>query len=201
MERLPVYELTIDENPESELQVNYVALVDKPAIEKCFLKFREQGPAVNLNFVNIDDERRIISGPAMIADAPIYRKDDDGTEYFVIFRAPTIYAIAQKFFEKNFSQNFNIMHNPDMQVDDVGVFESFIVDSTRGIQPMKGFEDVADGSWFISANVKNDAVWEDVKSGKYKGFSVEGMFGMKRKMTKEEAMMEKIKEILNEIPD
>lgn len=195
---LPVYELVIDENKESELEVNYVALVDKPAIEKDFLKFNEQ-QRLEIKFAAVDEERFIISGPAMLADMPIYRKDEDGTEYMVVFKAPTIYKIAQKFFDKNFNQNFNIMHDAEMQVDGVGVFESFIVDSTRGIQPMKGFEDAKDGSWFISAKVDNPTVWQAIKDGLIKGFSVEGMFGFKKEESKEEQMLSEIKKILNEI--
>lgn len=194
---LPVYELVIDENKESELEVNYVALVDRPAIEKDFLKFNEQ-QRLELKFANVDEERFIISGPAMLADMPIYRKDDDGTEYMVVFKAPTIYKIVQKFFDKNFNQNINIMHDAAMKVDGVGVFESFIVDSTRGIQPMKGFEDAKDGSWFISAKVNNPTVWQAIKDGLIKGFSVEGVFGFERELSQEETMLAQIKEILND---
>jgi len=196
--KLPIYELLIDENPESELEVSYVALVDKPAIEKDFLKFNDQ-PRLELKFSTIDEERFIISGPAMIADMPIYRKDEDGTEYMVIFRADTIYKIAQKFFDKKFNQNFNIMHDANMKVDGVCVFESFLPDSTRGIQPMKGFEDAKDGSWFISAKVDNPTVWQAIKDGLIKGFSVEGIFGFTREKTDEEKLLSEIKKILNEI--
>lgn len=195
---LPIYELVIDENKESELEVNYVALVDKPAIEKDFLKFNEQ-KRLELKFAVVDEERFIISGPAMLADMPIYRKDEDGTEYMVVFKAATIYKIAQKFFDKNFNQNFNIMHDAEMKIEGVGIFESFIVDSIRGIQPMKGFEDAKDGSWFISAKVDNAVVWQAVKDGLIKGFSVEGIFGLKREMTEEEKTFEEIKNVLNEI--
>jgi hypothetical protein len=56
------------------------------------------------------------------------------------------------------------------------MFEIWITDESRGIKPMKGFEDAPDGSAFASYSIDNDEVWGDVKSGKFKGFSVEGMF-------------------------
>jgi hypothetical protein len=195
---LPLFELLINEDEGSELAVNYVALVEKPAIERDFMAFNKDEPR-GMKFAAVDEERRIISGPAMIADMPIYRKDDDGTEYFVVFKSPTIQAIAQKFFAKSFHQNVNIMHDPTQQVGGVTVFESFIVDAARGIQPMKGFEDVAQGSWFISAKVNNEGVWDQVKVGNIKGFSVEGIFGYKKKPTPEEAAFGEIISLLNRI--
>lgn len=182
MPNLPLYKMVISSDTESELEVDYVALVDKPAIEKNFLKF----DSVELRF-NTDADRRIISGPAMLADTPIYRRDADMGEYLVTFDAATIEQIAQKFFRKGFNQNFNLMHNPEMKLSGVTVFESFIVDPARGIQPMKGFEDSPAGSWFISAKVDNDEAWKLIQEDKIKGFSVEGIFQYKKaKLSKEE---------------
>ena len=63
---------------------------------------------------------------------------------------------------------------------------------------MQGFEDAQDGSWFISAKVNNDKVWDLVKGGQLKGFSVEGIFGYKQpEPTPEEAIIQQIAHILN----
>jgi hypothetical protein len=192
----PLYELLISEEEASSLEVNYVALVDMPAIEKNFLSFKEQKQA----FASVDEERRIISGPAMLSEVPIFRKAEaDLPDHMVVFKAATIYDIAQKFFAKGFNQNFNIMHDPEMKAEGVSVFESFIVDSARGIQPMKGFEDAKDGSWFISAKINNDEVWNKIKSGEVKGFSVEGLFKYKKAPVSAEQAYNQIKEILNRI--
>ena len=190
---LPIYEMKINEDLNSDLEVQYVALVDRPAIQKNFLAFKDIPQA----FATVDDGRRIISGPAMLADVPIYRKDDTMGEYYVVFKADTIFSIAQKFFQKNFNSNFNLMHDPKMKCEGVTVFESFIVDSTRGIKPMAGFDEAKDGSWFISAKVNNDEVWQQVKAGTIRGFSVEGVFGYKPELTSEEKMWEQIVSILN----
>ncbi len=189
---LPLYEMRISDDPNSDLEVKFVALVDNPAIQKHFLAFKEQ------KFAAIDDDRRIISGPAMLADVPIMRMDDKLGQYQVIFKAPTIFQIAQKFFAKGFNSNFNLMHDPKQKCEGVTVFESFIVDSSRGIKPMTGFEDAPDGSWFLSAKVNNDEVWEKVKSGEVKGFSVEGVFAhtIPQQMSEDEIMFAKIMEIL-----
>ena len=193
---LPIYEMQISEDLASDLEVQYVALVDKPAIEKNFLAFRDKQ-----SFAIINEDRRIISGAAMLANVPIYRKDEQNGEYMVVFRPATIYDIAQKFFAKGFNNNFNLMHDPNMKCEGVTVFESFISDKTRGIQPMKGFEDAQDGSWFISAKVNNDQVWQLIKEGRVKGFSVEGMFSYKKELSKEESMLQQVYDILNGITE
>lgn len=205
--KLPVYELVINEDEKSKLEVDFIALVDRPAIERDFMKFNEDTP-IKMSFASVDEDRFIISGPAMLADVPIYRKDEDGTEYYVVFKEATIYKIAQKFLDKKYNKNFNIMHSAELEVEGVSVFESFIVDSNRGIAPMRGFEDAKNGSWFISAKVDNAAVWDEIKAGTIKGFSVQGNFGFTRPVEEkievedeDTEQMQKIIDILNEVEE
>lgn len=167
---LPVYEMIINPEETSEVEVSFVALVDKPAIEKNFMAFKDQRLTFALN-----EEKRIISGPAMIADQLIYRKDEGG-EYNVFFSPDTVRDIALKFFKKDYQKNLNLFHDPTLSLQGVTIFESFVSDASRGIQPMKGFEDLPDGTWFISAKIENEDVWNRIKSGEVKGFSVEGIF-------------------------
>ena len=148
-------------------------------------------------FVIQDEEQRIISGPLMVANQRIYRVDADGFEYEVFFSPATIKKIAIKMAKKGFQNNVNLMHDSDMQLQGVTLFEIFQSDKERGIMPMKGFEDLADGSLFGSMYVDNDQAWELIKDGKVKGFSVEGNFGMRSK-DKYEEQMEQIISILSE---
>jgi Putative phage serine protease XkdF len=194
-----IYNVTIDPNLESDLEVNFIGLVDRPAIERNFLAFnKDQKPTARFFF---NEEKRIIIGPAMIADLPIYRKDERLGEYFVVFDKAAIRTIVEKFSAKGFLKNFNLFHDDTQQVDDVTIFNSFITDEALGIKAPTGFEDLADGSWFIAAKVNNDDVWARVKSGDIKGFSVEGIFAYvpvaKVNMSAEQ-MCAKILSILNE---
>jgi hypothetical protein len=184
---LQIYKAQIDPSMDSDLEVNFMGLVDKPAIERNFLAFDKQRAAFTLN-----EEKRIISGPAMIADLPLYRNDKQLGEYYVVFDKLAIQTIVQKFSAKGYLKNFNLFHDQQQQVDDVTIFNSFVSDSELGIGAMKGYEDLPDGSWFISAKVNNDAVWAKVKAGEIKGFSVEGLFNYvpvaKVTMSAEEAL-------------
>lgn len=194
---LPIYQLEISDDLNDGAEVDFVALVDRPAIERNFLKFKE----AKTNFAIQSEEKRIVSGALMLADTPIYRNDNNG-EYYVTFTKATIEKIAQKFFKKGYQSNVNLMHDGDKQVDGVTMFESFIVDSERGIQAMKGFEDAPEGSWFGSFKVENEDVWSKIKNGEFKGFSVEGIFNYKKEkqpISVEEALWSKIVEVLDQV--
>jgi hypothetical protein len=192
---LPIFLLDIDEDLQDDTAVNYVALVDNPAIEKCWQKFNARPVA----FV-ADAEKQIISGPLMIADMPIYRRDEEYGEYYTVFTGNTIEKIIQKYFAKGFQNNVNLMHKDGTKLDGIGMFESWQVDRDKGKMPLKGYEDVACGSWFGSFKVTNPVVWQMVKDDLVKGFSVEGMFNFKRKTeTKEDELIRKIEDILSQV--
>ena len=124
-----------------------------------------------------DEEKRIVTGPAMLADLPIYRYDDVRGEYYVTFDAPTIWTIAKKFVRKNFYKAVNTDHETPVE-NGVHMIESYFIDRKRGVMPPKGYEDAKDGSWFLTYLVDNDELWAKVKAGEWKGFSVEGFFDM-----------------------
>ena len=152
-----------------------------------------------LSFSIISEEKRIVSGPLMLADELIYRNNEKMGEHYVKFSADTIKMIAIKFAKKKYQNNVNLMHDPEQKVKGVTMFESWLVDTERGIMPMKGFEGVANGSWFGSFYVENEKVWQSIKKGDYKGFSVEGLFDYVEPISAEENALKKIGELLNSI--
>lgn len=152
-----------------------------------------------LSFSIISEEKRIISGALMLADELIYRNNEKMGEHYVKFSADTIKMIAIKFAKKKYQNNVNLMHDPSQKVKGVTMFESWLVDTERGIMPMKGFEGVANGSWFGSFYVENEKVWQSIKKGDYKGFSVEGLFDYVEPISAEENALKKIGELLNSI--
>jgi hypothetical protein len=152
-------------------------------------------------FKIVNEEQKIISGPLMLADQLIYRNNDRFGEHYVKFSAETIKQIAIKFAKKKYQNNVNLMHDSNQVVSGVTMFESFIVDKARGILPMQGYMEVPDGSWFGSFYVENADVWKGIKSGDFKGFSVEGMFDYEEPITAEENALKKISQLLNELID
>jgi hypothetical protein len=197
---LPVYKMDIVSDENSDLEVDWIALVDKPAIEKNFMAFNEHEQKMAFA---IQDDEQIITGALMLADKIIYRNDENG-EYYVQFGKDTIKKIAQKFFTKGYQSNVNLMHDSGQRLDGLTMFESWITDEKRGVKAMKGFEDVPEGSWFGSFKVNNPDVWQMVKEGKVKGFSVEGLFQMKPTEKQDinqvaENMWSQIQDILSQV--
>jgi hypothetical protein len=187
--KLPVYKLDINEFDE-ETGIDFVSLVENAAIQKDFLAFSE----TPIKFAIQDEEKRIVTGAAMIADLPIYRRDDIRGEYYVVFDKESIFKIAKKWARSNQYNSVNAHHKTPI-MNGVSLFESYIIDRKRGVMPPIGFEEVADGSWFVSYLIDNDDVWAKVKSGEFKGFSVEGVFDFPE--DKEEQLIEQMKEILS----
>ena len=190
MMKLPVYRLDINEF-DDETGIEFVSLVETPAIQKDFLAFAE----IAQRFEIKDEEKRIVTGAAMIADLPIYRRDDVRGEYYVVFDKESIFKIAKKWARGNKYDAVNTHHNTPI-ADGVSLFESYIIDRERGVMPPMGFEEVADGSWFVSYLIDNDEVWAKVKSGEFKGFSVEGVFDFP--VDADEQLIEQMKSLLSQ---
>ena len=162
----PVYKIAINMDDESN-GLTAVSLVDFPAVEHNFLLFDKQ----ELLF-KADDEKQIISGIALLADTPIYRRNDRG-EFYVVFESDTIRQLVEKYSKDGMFNSVNLMHNDNAFVNDVYMIESIIIDKERGICPVE-FKDVPNGSWYISYYVANKELWNEIKNGEwFKGFSVE----------------------------
>jgi hypothetical protein len=192
----PLFELKISEDLNDDLEVNYVAGVDSPAIEKNFFAFNQSTKP--MNFAEIKQDERIVIGAAMIPNLKIFRLNEEtGEEYDIFFSKETIEKIAVKFFEKDFQRNFNLMHDPTQTKDGVVFFQSFIKDTAKGVQGMAG--DYPDGTWFLGAKINNDEVWQKIKDGEIKGWSVEGNFNLKPEKMNMEKALELIENILSDI--
>jgi hypothetical protein len=179
--------------------ISYLLWGGEPMLRWAESKMNQEEFSAHLSFAVQDEDQRIVSGPLMIADLPIYRKDEDG-EYYVMFTGEQIKKIVQRFFKKGYQAKVNIEHGK--KAEGVYMFESYIIDRDRGVNPPTGFEDVANGSWFGSFKVENDKLWGEVKAGTFKGFSVEGLFRYEKAgmiVQKEEQIMSQIFKILSQV--
>ena len=168
---MKLYDISIDPT-DFETGLNAISLVENPAVEVDFLAFAKDESAV-LQFA--DEERHIITGIALLADTPICRIAPDGTEYYVRFTKDCIRQLVEKYFKFGLTNSVNIEHKDNQFVDGVTMLESYIIDKERGICPSE-FASAPDGSWVVSYKVSNLDVWNKIKSGEVKGFSVQGLF-------------------------
>lgn len=169
---LPIYKAVIDEETDGMYCVSFVTY---PAVESNFLYFNEQKKT--LQFKVEDEEKRVVTGVIMRQGFPIYRIGPSGYEYYIVFDQPTIEKMAEKWLKDGLQTNVNLQHNPDAYVDSVLLKELYVKDVKRGVNPI-GFEDIEDGSLFATYHILNDEVWESVKNGEFKGFSIEVIMGM-----------------------
>lgn len=173
--------------------IQYVSLVDKPAIQRNFLAFNEGGKSIQFKSI----EERVLTGPLLIPDQPVFRNDEQFGKHYVMYTKEAIKKVALKFFRDHNADKVNLMHA--IPVEDVYLFESFFINKERGIATPKGFAEAPDGSWFVSYKVDNESVWQDfIKTGEFKGFSIEGFFTYVKNDQLEEDFLSAISKILND---
>jgi len=176
---IPVYDALILDNESGMLKIS---LVDDPAVMSNFQAFDSQKKMLMYEIEN--EEKRLVRGVVMRADFPIYRRDSQMGEYYIIYKADTIRQMAEKYLVENRQNNINIMHEDGSDVDGVQMVQFFIKDTNAGVSP-SNFEEIADGSLFGEFHITNDDVWEQIKNGTYKGFSLEGIFDLAPEQDKE----------------
>lgn len=164
---LPLYRIVIDmEDP--VLGMSAVSLVEYPAIEVPFLCFDAEK-----ELFKADDERHIITGPAILADTPIYRRSQRLGEYQIIFEKDTIRQLVEKYSANGLLNSVNLQHNSNSFVECAIMVESMIIDKERGVCPNE-FTNLPDGSWIVSYKITDDNLWNEIKtSGQLNGFSIE----------------------------
>lgn len=173
--------------------INAISLVESPAVEKDFLCFSKEKETVKLNF---DNAKRIISGVVCLADTPIYRYSEGYGEYYVVFSKETIQKMVEKFAKMDLFKSVNLQHDDTKFVDGIYMFESYIINKERGINPVE-FSDIPDGSWIASYKVENDELWDEIINGnKLNGFSLQGLFFLEEKLTEQKPVEETFDEWL-----
>lgn len=192
---LPLYYLDVDDTVEG---VSIVSIVDFPAVESDFLKFSKDDKEEPMKF-SYDDERHIITGVALIPEKRIYRRSySDGYEYYVTFTKEAIERIVEKFFRDFKATNVNLEHSE--MTEACVIFESYLLDKERNIAP-KEFADMPDGTWLISMKVNDRALWDDIKAGKYNGFSVEGLLRIEEEPAPEIKEFDNLEDLLDYLKD
>jgi len=168
MEDYPIYELNLENINFDGMKA--ISIVEFPAIEEDFMKFSK---IEDIKLSELNTEKRIITGPALIPDKLIYRKDESRGKYYVKFSADTIVKLSENFLKKFKQQNINIEH--EIEVNDVTVIESWIVKNSENDKSNELGFNIPTGTWMISMKIDNDVIWDKIKSGDLKGFSIEAL--------------------------
>lgn len=194
---MKIIELILDEMQDM-MGIQAISIVESPAIEENFVALKAQ----EVQFAKQDEEKRILLGAALIPNKPIYRNNGE-EEFYVYFTKDTIRRASEMFFQNGNQNQSTLEHQAELK--GLSVVESWIVeDEQKDKSRIYGLE-MPVGTWMVSMKVNNDDIWTNyVKTGKVKGFSIEGYFVDKvnfasQQMTEEEAATEVLMMIAKEL--
>lgn len=194
---LPVEELT-------KIVLIANSYVEHPAIKDDFVIQFSDEVEEELEF-SIDLEKRIVTGPLMIPDLKIFRKPTKTRPArYVYYTAETIKETALDFHKNGRTNNTTANHST--LVEGSVMIESWFVEDPKNdkLFALKGKE-YPKGTWAVSEYISDDKTWEDVKSGKLKGFSIEGYEVRHEDENKNEnlnmTLLEKLKALINGAPE
>jgi len=195
---MDIIELLLDEENEYS-GIDAISVVENPAIESDFIALKSQ----EIKFAEVNKEQKILMGAALIPNKPIYRKSGE-KEYYVYFSPETVKKASELYLIKGNQSNATLEHKEKVQ--DLTIVESWIVEDVKMDKSARyNFEGIQKGTWMVSMKVNNAEIWNDfVKTGKVKGFSIEGYFADKAERPKESVeenmeaqdQLEKIVELL-----
>ena len=187
---MDIVELFIDE--EDAIGIEAISVVESPAIEEDFIALKNQ----EFKLAEVDKEKRILMGAALIPNKPIYRKNEDN-EYYIYFSKNTVRKASELFFINGNQNNSTLEHQ--MPLTGLSVVESWIVEGEKDKSRHYNLE-MPIGTWMVSMKVLNDDVWNNyVKTGKVKGFSIEGYFADKAERPKDKTIKDDLEDEANEL--
>ena len=179
-----IIELIIDEK-DQDAGITAVSVVNSPAIEENFIALKKH----ELELKEVSEEKRILMGAALIPNKQIYRQNGK-EEYYIYFSKKTVRQASELFLMRGNQNNATYEHKQEL--NGMSVVESWIIEDEKTDKSKLYDFNLPKGTWMISMKVNNDEVWNDVKAGKVKGFSIEGYFADKYEMSLENKNKEEI---------
>jgi hypothetical protein len=166
---MEVFELFIDEES-MESGIQAISIVENPAIEEDFVALS----AHKVELAEVDKEKRILMGPALIPDKKIYRRNGED-EYYIFFSEDTVRKASELFLSRGNQNNSTLEH--EYSLKGMSVVESWIVEDEQKDKSALYNLGMPKGTWMVSVKVNNEEVWQEfVKTGRVRGFSIEGYF-------------------------
>jgi hypothetical protein len=182
---MKIVELVLDETDEQN-GIEAISIVENPAIEEDFIALKSQ----EVKFAEADKEKKILVGPLLTPNKPIYRRQGE-EEYYIYFSRDTVRKASQLYLKSGNQSNSTLEHNEKIQ--GLTLVESWIVEDKDKDKSNLYDMDVPLGTWMGAVKVDNSEVWDNyVKTGKVKGFSIEGYFADKIERPQDRALAEEL---------
>ena len=194
-----IVELILDEESMAN-GIDAISIVSAPAIEENFIALNSQQ---EYKFKTLNDEKRLLLGPALIPNKPIYRRNGED-EFYVFFSENTIRKANELFFKRGNHTKATLEHEVNLQ--DTTIVESWLIEDPKMDKSNTYGYDLPKGTWMVAMKIDNDEIWNEyVKTQQVTGFSIEGYFADKlsdkTSMSKEQEAQKKIDAVKKIIVD
>lgn len=179
-----IVELILDED--QEIGIEAISVVENPAIEEDFIALKSQ----EFKLAEVDKEKRLLMGALLIPNKPIYRRNGED-EYYIYFSKDTVLKASQMYLMQGKQNNSTLEHQ--YEINGLSLVESWIVEDKVHDKSVKYGMDLPLGTWVGSVKVNNDEIWNEfVKTGRVKGFSIEGYFADKMERPKDQTIKDEL---------
>ena len=176
-----IVELILDEDQEAS-GIEAISIVENPAIEEDFIALKSD----EIKLAEISKDKKILMGALLIPNKPIYRKNGED-EYYIYFSKDTVVKASQMYLTKGNQNNSTLEHQHELS--GLSLVESWLVEDEVQDKSRKYGMNVPVGTWMGAVKVNNDEIWNEyVKTGKVKGFSIEGYFADKMEKPKDKVL-------------
>jgi len=190
-----IVELVLDEDQEMA-GIEAISIVESPAIEADFVALK----ADEIKLAEVNKDKKILMGALLIPNKPIFRNSDDQDDYYIYFSKDTVEKASQLYLKNGNQNNTTLEHQHSLS--GLTLVESWLVEDEKYDKSRKYGMNVPVGSWMGSVKVNNDEVWNEyVKTGKVKGFSIEGYFADKMDRPKDSVGLSKDEKLINQIKE
>lgn len=155
----------------SDSDLTAISLVFSPAVELPFIALSKQNRTMQFKAVE-NGEKHYLYGVALRCDFDIYRKYGD-EEFYINFSEEAIRRMMIKYFKNYGQKNWTLEHGYNF-VEGLTICESWqVTDPDTDKATALGLEGVGKGDWIIGVDCSDNEIWNEIKDGKYTGFSVE----------------------------
>jgi len=168
---MQIIELIIDETEEVS-GIEAISIVSAPAIEEGFIALKNEE---QVRLAEVDKDKRLLIGAALIPDKTIYRKTGD-EEFYIYFSKETVARASQMYLQAG-NQGQATLEHASEKLEGMNIVESWLIEDEVHDKSRKYGLNLPLGTWMVTMKVDNDFIWnEQVKQNLVSGFSIEGYF-------------------------
>jgi hypothetical protein len=130
--------------------------------------------------IHLNEDKQLLAGPILIPDQLIERWDKQMGTYYIRFSKEEIEKLVRKFQSEQKTVNLNYEHKENSKIENAVIQEIWLTGLPDKSESY-GFN-LPEGSAFVVSHIGDKNFWlSEVKTGKVKGYSIEGFLDIQLK--------------------